>query len=197
MAMFRIALVLLVCAALSRAADRDALPQFAKDGQLARPAKYREWVFLSSGLSMTYPPQKEDTKSPNFENVFVPQASYRKFMETGTWPDKTMFVTEVRQSATKGSINVGGRFQTSLAGLEVSVKDTSRYQGPSEDGWGYFFFSATAQAAKRIGAEGGCNACHNKNAAVDNVFVQFYPTLLEIAKVKGTLKPSYVQAAGH
>ena len=34
----------------------------------------------------------------------------------------------------------------------------------------------------------GCNACHNKSGAVENTFVQFYPTLLEVAQAKGTLK---------
>jgi hypothetical protein len=42
-----------------------------------------------------------------------------------------------------------------------------------------------------LGASAGCNACHSKNAAVEHTFVQFYPTLLEIAKAKGTLNPSY------
>ena len=29
-------------------------PQFTKDNRLTRPADYREWIFLSSGLGMTY-----------------------------------------------------------------------------------------------------------------------------------------------
>jgi len=33
-----------------------------------------------------------------------------------------------------------------------------------------------------------CQSCHSQNGAVDNTFVQFYPTLLEVAKQKGTLK---------
>jgi hypothetical protein len=34
----------------------------------------------------------------------------------------------------------------------------------------------------------GCQACHSANGAVDNTFVQFYPTLAPIAKSKGTFK---------
>ena len=31
-------------------------PQYAADNTLVRPADYREWVYLTSGLGMTYGP---------------------------------------------------------------------------------------------------------------------------------------------
>jgi hypothetical protein len=36
-----------------------------------------------------------------------------------------------------------------------------------------------------------CYSCHKQHAAVDTTFVQFYPTLLGIATLKGTLSPGY------
>jgi hypothetical protein len=36
-----------------------------------------------------------------------------------------------------------------------------------------------------------CYSCHAQHAAVDNTFVQFYPTLLPIATAKGTLSTEY------
>jgi len=36
-----------------------------------------------------------------------------------------------------------------------------------------------------------CYSCHREHAAVDTTFVQFYPTLLPIAKHKGTLSAAY------
>ena len=36
-----------------------------------------------------------------------------------------------------------------------------------------------------------CLSCHSQHGAVDNTFVQFYPTLLEVAKTKGTVKSNY------
>ena len=36
-----------------------------------------------------------------------------------------------------------------------------------------------------------CYTCHANNTAVENTFVQFYPQLFEIAKQKGTVKPTY------
>jgi len=42
-----------------------------------------------------------------------------------------------------------------------------------------------------IPASADCYTCHAAHAAVDTTFVQFYPTLLPIAKSKATLSASY------
>ncbi len=41
----------------SQAAPAEDAPGFTADGQLKFPAKYREWVFLSSGIDMSYNPK--------------------------------------------------------------------------------------------------------------------------------------------
>lgn len=163
-------------------------PRYTGDA-LLRPADYREWVFLGAGLGMTYqPPAGSQPPSQLFTNVFVNPSSYRSFMQTGQWPDKTMLVLEIRRSDSEVSINKSGRFQTDLAGLEAHVKD-SRFPG---DGWAFFNLGRKDQAERLAGQEvTRCVECHAKNAAVDNTFVQFYPTLLEIARQKGTLKPGF------
>jgi hypothetical protein len=73
-------------------------PQYAK-GKLVRPEGYREWVYLSSGLGMSY--SASANENPLFTNVFVPQWAYREFLASGKWPEKTMFVLEERASETK------------------------------------------------------------------------------------------------
>ena len=85
-------------------------PRFTGDGQLMRPDNYREWIYLSSGLGMTYGPidSAAAPSAERFDNVFVTPLAYKAFLQTGAWPDKTMFALEVRYSATKGSINNGG-----------------------------------------------------------------------------------------
>jgi acyl carrier protein phosphodiesterase len=40
-----------------------------------------------------------------------------------------------------------------------------------------------------------CYSCHAQHGAVDTTFVQFYPTLLPIAKAKGTLSAEYQKEA--
>ena len=41
-----------------------------------------------------------------------------------------------------------------------------------------------------------CYSCHQDHGAVDSTFVQFYPTLLPIAKSKSTLAEKYLQEIG-
>jgi hypothetical protein len=166
-------------------------PEFTQGNKLLLPANYREWVFLSSGLGMNYGPLAEANRdrSPMFDNVFVNPDAYRSFLKTGTWPEKTMFVLEVRTSTSKGSINNGGHYQSDVMGIEAEVKDTARLGG-----WGFFPLE-NGKPGMQIPKTARCYSCHSQNGAVDNTFVQFYPTLLPVAKEKGTLSPSYVTAA--
>jgi hypothetical protein len=164
-------------------------PEFKADNQLALPANYREWIFLSSGLGMTYGPAAEANagRAPIFDNVFVNPAAYHAFLQSGKWPEKTMFVLEIRSAISKGSINNGGNYQSDVIATEAEVKDTSRFAG----GWAFYAFGKTSVSTP-LSKTARCYSCHSEKGAVDNTFVQFYPTLLKVAKEKGTLTPAYV-----
>jgi Cytochrome P460 len=164
-----------------QAADPDAL-QYTSDGQMQRPKNYREWIYLSSGLGMTYGPIKSEARDrePMFDNVFVSRPAYKSFLETGAWPDKTVMVLEVRGSESKGSIDNGGHYQSDVMGMETHVKDGGK--------WLFYGFKKDAPSGKAIPTTANCYSCHAEHGAVDTTFVQFYPTLLTIAKAKGTLK---------
>ncbi len=172
-------LVWVFAAALLCAQDK---PVLTKDNQLVKPVDYKKWVFLSSGLGMTYGPLAAPG-DPTFDNVFVNPSSYDAFLKTGHWPDHTIFVLEVRQSASKESINNAGHFQTALRGKEAEVIDSSL-----PGGWAFFSLDGKDENAKAIPTTASCYSCHTKNGAVDRTFVQFYPDLLEVAKAKGTVK---------
>ena len=161
-------------------------PRYTSDGQLLRPENYREWIFLSAGLGMTYGTVNAaaGAATPKFDNVFVSPEAYRAFLKTGAWPEKTMFALEVRSSVSKGSINKGGRYQEDVVALEIEVKDSSRF--PNK--FAYFDFGASKQTAPPLPATASCHACHSTNGAVESTFVQFYPTLIPVAKAKGTFK---------
>ncbi|MGA6988398.1 MAG: cytochrome P460 family protein [Terriglobales bacterium] len=149
-------------------------PQYTSDNQLLRPADYREWIFLSSGLGMNY---FATAGHEMFTNVFVPQWAYQAFLKSGKWPDKTIFVVEERGATSKGSINKAGHYQTDLMGIDVEVKDETRFP----DKWAYFNFGEDTKSASANPKE-GCWTCHEEHAAVEHVFVQFYPTLKPVAK---------------
>jgi hypothetical protein len=125
-----------------------------------------------------------------FDNVFVNPEAYRAFLDTGTWPDKTVIVLEAREALSKGSINQHGHFQAGgIMDLEVHVKDEARFPGK----WAFFSFDPAGGNGTLIPAAAPCYSCHTAHAAVDTTFVQFYPTLLPIALKKGTLSEAFVK----
>lgn len=176
-------------AAQTRAAEG---PTYSSSGQLIRPADYRQWVYVTSGLGMTYgPAQAEAGRPPLFDNVFVTREAYREFLRSGTWPDKTMFILEIRRADANVSINNGGQTQGEVVAIEAAVKDQGRF---SDGGWGYFTFDSAqglVDTAAPLPATASCYSCHKAHTAVDNTFVQFYPTLFDVAKRLGTVKPTY------
>jgi hypothetical protein len=163
-------------------------PVYNDKGELLAPADYREWIYLSSGLDMSYSERLLAMGHSMFSNVFVNPDAYRAFQRTGTWPDKTMLVMEVRGASSKGSINKNGHYQSGgVMGVEVHVKDSTRFNG----GWAFFAVDGGTPAAP-IPASAECYSCHRQHAAVDTTFVQFYPTLIDLATQKGTLSAAYL-----
>lgn len=166
----------------------DDVPGYTADGQLKFPAKYREWIFLTSGIDMSYNPQATSASHSMFDNVFVNPSAYRAFRQTGTWPDKTMLVLESRGAESNSSINKRGHTQSpEIMGFEVHVKDAAL-----DGGWGFYGFDNEV-SAKLIKRPAACYSCHEEHAAVDTTFVQFYPTLLELARAKKTLNATYLK----
>ena len=166
-------------------------PVLQADNQLAYPANYREWMFLSAGLGMNYGPNAPAAGQPqSFTNVYVNPSSYRAFMKTGAWPDRTMFVLEIRGSASEGSINKSGHYQTDVRAIEANVKD-ARLPG----GWGFYNFGRAQNAVAPLPQTAACYACHRDNTAVEHTFVQFYPELMAVARRMGTVKSTYQEHA--
>ncbi len=166
-------------------------PRFSAAGELEPPRDFRRWQFLTSGFGMAYGPAAASGVQMH-DNVYVRPEVYEAFLATGKWPEHTMFVLEVRAAESEGSINHGGQFQTDLAGLEVEVKDSQRFAG----GWGFYAFDTDedgpSKPAQLLPASAACYACHARNAAVENTFTQFYPTLFKVARAHGTVRADFV-----
>ncbi len=174
----------------AKKAEMPHVPAYTQDGRLLFPEHYREWVFLSSGVDMSYNPKAMAMGHTMFDNVFVNPEAYVKFIQTGTWPDKTVLVLESRMGMEKGSINQHGHYQgTELMGFEVHVKDEARFPGK----WAFFDFDSPTATGSLFPKDAACYSCHAQHAAVDTTFVQFYPTLLPIAKEKKTLSENYLK----
>lgn len=161
-------------------------PAYTSGGELVIPADYRSWIFLTSNINMGYP--SEGTPPANmptmFGNVFVNPEAYRSFVTTGTWPDKTIMMIENRGSGHTAALNNDSRFQTEPHGLEFHVKDAAH------GGWTFYSARPGNASATPFAKTKSCYSCHEKNGAVDTTFVQYYPTLIDIAKQKGTFRKS-------
>jgi hypothetical protein len=156
--------------------------------KMAVPA-YRQWVFLTSSLDLNY-----GTAAPPshhmLDNVFVNPEAYGAFVKTGTWPDKTILIKENRLAESAGTLSKRGHFQGAVKDVEIHIKDAKR-----PGGWAFF----TSPDGKAPGVlepqSANCYSCHQEHAAVDTVFVQFFPTLMPIAEAKGTLSEAYRKAS--
>ena len=168
-----------------------AAPAYTANGEMLPPANYREWIYLTSGIDMSYAPKPAGMADRSmFDNVFVNPEAYHSFLETGTWPDKTIMVLEVREARSKGSINQHGHYQgVGVMDMEVHVKDVARFPGK----WAFFSFDSAAGNGTLIPQGASCYSCHAAHGAVDTTFVQFYPTLLPIAQKKGTLSEAFLK----
>ena len=168
-------------------APPDDLPHYTARGELRLPSDYRSWVWLTSGLGMSYRPRTAGNAAmgPMFDNVFVSRGAYDAFRRTGHWPQKTVFVLEVRSSKNHGSIDHGGRFQSQLMGLEAEVKDAAQFRE------GTRFFEFNGPNGTPI-PQTVCLSCHRANGALEDTFAQFYPTVFDLADRKGTLNRHYL-----
>ena len=178
-------------AALTAEAPRVGPATYTADGKLILPADYRTWVYLTSGLDMSYAEGAAPANSA-FDNVFVDREAYAAFQKTGAWPEGTVMALEIRAAGGQASINKAGKFQTgAVRASEFHVKDSARFKG---DGWAFFGFRGDNLPQARIAADSpaGCHACHDAHAAVDTTFVQFYPTLLPKAEAMKTLSAAYL-----
>lgn len=183
------AILILACRFIEGAPAANVPFRLTADRKLEFPADYREWIFLSSGKGMTYGPSADPHGPPQFDNVFVDPEAYKAFKQTGRWPERAIFVLEIREGRTEGSINKAGSFQGDVKALEVLVKDPQAF--PQTKGWGFYEFNEGREPASLLGLKQGCFACHSANGAVELTFVQFYPTLKPIAAQHGTLRKGH------
>jgi len=172
-------------------------PAYTAAGDLKFPAGYPEWVFLGTGIDMSYSASATATSDSMFNSVFVNPSAYRAFKQTGHWPEGTIMVLENRGAASDASINKRGKTESSdIMGIEIHLRDSTHLKG----GWGFYAFddpppgqTRDHMTAKLIDRPASCYTCHEAHGAVDTTFTQFYPAALTIARQKGTLSPEYLR----
>jgi len=148
-------------------------PAYNAEGEIRRP-DYREWVFVGGAAGLAYGEPAFETQADHpgtFTHVYLHPPAFREYVATGAFPEGTTFALEMRRPTTGVSIAADGWFAGDRLGVHLAIKDTERFGG-----WRYFNVHGTQVRAARSDS---CNTCHARHGEVDNVFVQFYPTLLE------------------
>ena len=157
--------------------SRTSWVKFNEDGELERPTGYRKWTFVGTPLT---PNDMNGGKAPfpEFHTVYMNPEAYDHYEKTGEFPDGTVLVKELISVGTKEASSGKGYFMGEFIGLEVSIKDKTRFK--EEPGnWAYFSFGHKypLRDAARAQAAVSCNDCHGGAADDDYVFTQYYPVL--------------------
>jgi len=160
-------------------------PQWTTDGQLQLPVGYHDWVFLGAPIT---PNGLNGGKAnfPEYHNVYVQPHALIAYRKTGTWPEGTIMLKELRlsQPGTNpdgSSVEASGRgyFPAARNGIDISVKDSKRFA--TTNGWGFFNFGhhapPYAKTAKAASVE-SCAGCLIANAT-NMVFSKFYEPILK------------------
>jgi hypothetical protein len=152
------------------------VPQYDKDGALIRPKDFYAWEFVGSSIGLSYLKNSDRYGPGMFHNVYTQPEAYREFLKTRKFPEKTIFIIDMRDSRQEVSIAKHGYTEGENMGLDVSVKDHQHFP----EGWAYFNFEYNdGKLAEKANShpKDQCFSCHSVHAASDNVFTQYYPVL--------------------
>lgn len=169
---------------LLAAAGEEPSAVFEGKSTLVRPEGYRQWIFVGSSLGLSYAQDPAQARNPEvYHNVYINPPAYKEFSKTGKFPEGTVMVLELANAEVKTEPGLQGSYEKDYIALEVSVKDSTRFDG----GWGYFNFTDRPGILKAKAdpfPKNTCWSCHDQKAATDHVFTQFYPVLRAAAPAK-------------
>ncbi len=165
--------------------SEESAVKFSAKGELQRPTGYRKWTYVGTPLT---PNDMNGGKAafPEFHNVYINPESFDHYEKTGEFRDGTVLVKELLSVGTKQASSGKGYFMGDFIGLEVSMKDKSRFKDEPGN-WAYFSFGHEypLAASAKPQAAAICSSCHGGLADDDYVFTQYYPVL---RAAKGSVK---------
>ena len=162
-------------------APGDTMPRYAGDS-LIRPDGFERWVLAGASMGLGYSqPSGADAAGATggmFHNVYIERTAYQHYVRTGKFREGTMMAMTLYEPGQKVHPSKQGFFEGNFLAVEFSIKDRARYPGR----WAYFNFGKGARGSRAVAnPRQACQSCHAQNAADDNVFVQFYPTLRAVS----------------
>ena len=172
-------------------------PQYTSAGELRTPSGFETWVFVGSNLGLGYKDElavttRQETAHADqqvFHNIYIDPEAYAHFVATHEFPDPTVLVMEIFTAADKEPKGVVSRgvFDGERVGLQIAVKDSHSPTKHARD-WAYYIPQDVNDPPHPLHAsspafpDDQCESCHQAHASLDNVWVQFYPTLRKLIK---------------
>jgi hypothetical protein len=160
------------------------MPRYDQSRGLILPAEYRRWILAGTSLGLSYA-EGSAPAHPTFHETLIEPTAYQHFVETGEFREGTMLVLIVH-GVEEGSVpSRHGQYAAAVHGVEMAVKDRARVA----EGWAYYAFGDTPRpgaSTAQPNPASSCYSCHAKNAARDNVFMQFYGLLSAAAPAPRT-----------
>jgi hypothetical protein len=172
-------------------------PHYTADHKLVTPSGFETWVFVGSNLGLGYKEELAVTTALEtahaeqqvFHNIYINPEAYAHFVATHEFPDPTVLVMEIFTAADKEPKGVvtRGVFDGERVGLQVAVKD-SHSPHKNVRNWAYYIPQNVNDpkhpllASSPAFADTDCESCHHAHASLDDVWVQFYPTLRKLIK---------------
>jgi hypothetical protein len=168
-------------------------PLWDKDDpfKLLQPKDFRRWIYIGAPLT----PNALNGGAASFaefHNVYVQEQAFQHYRDHGEWPEGTMMLKELQLTSGKATEKDGSRYEPSgrgffpgaVNGMDVSVKDSTRFS--ESKNWGYFNFGHHAPpyaASSKAAPIGACAACHIANADEDMVYMHIYRPIVEPLKL--------------
>jgi len=151
-----------------------AMPQYDMERALILPADYRRWILAGSSLGLSY--AEGAPTHPTFHETLIEPTAYEYFVRTGQFREGTMLALIVHEPEEAAAPSKHGQYAAAVQAVEMAVKDKTRVT----EGWAYYGFGQLPRAGAATAQPNpanSCYSCHVKNAARDNVFMQFYSLL--------------------
>ena len=158
---------------------------FGADGKAHLPTGLSKWVFVGAPLTPNALNNGE-ASFPEFHHVYVEARNLDAYLETGSFPEGTVFVKELTRvlnptfpDGSRTEPSGRGYFNGEFNGIDMTVKDSKQFA--KTNGWGFFTFGHHPLPYDESASEASvsqCAGCHIANVAkTDMTWVQFYPIL--------------------
>jgi hypothetical protein len=179
-------LVALFCGSASAGQNSAGFsPYVDAKGNISFPTDFRStWVHLGTWVATSKPQAgmgaEQAAPVPGFHDVYTQTSSLRIYKKSGTWPDGSVIVMEVRALAWDDLATGHVMMEGDPLQWFMMVKDNKgRFPGNPiwGNGWGWAMFKPAAAAPNTVkDFKQDCFGCHEP-ASNDFIYRQGYPVL--------------------